>query len=67
MVTAEIQNGPNGLKINIEKTTYMLLSHHQNVGENQDTKIANRTFKNVSRVQIFGEDGNKSKFDSRGN
>jgi hypothetical protein len=31
-----------GLEINIEKTKYILLSCHQNVGQNQDIKIANR-------------------------
>jgi hypothetical protein len=55
-----------GLEINVEKTKYMLLSHHQNVGQNRDIKIANRPFENVS-VQIFGDDSNKSKFGSRGN
>jgi hypothetical protein len=29
-----------GLKINVVKTKYMLLSRHQNVGRNQDIKIA---------------------------
>jgi hypothetical protein len=38
-----------GLEINIEKTRYMLLSHHQNAGQNQDIKIAkNRSFEDVS-------------------
>jgi hypothetical protein len=31
-----------GLEINIENTEYVLLSRHQNVGQNQDIKIANR-------------------------
>jgi hypothetical protein len=31
-----------GLKINIEKTKYMLLSHHQNADQNNDIKIANK-------------------------
>jgi hypothetical protein len=31
-----------GLEINIEKTKYMLLSHHRNAGQNRDIKIANR-------------------------
>jgi hypothetical protein len=31
-----------GLEINVEKTKYMLLFHHQNVGQNRDIKIANR-------------------------
>jgi hypothetical protein len=29
-----------GLEINVEKTKYMLLSRHQNVGQNQGIKIA---------------------------
>jgi hypothetical protein len=28
-----------GLEINAEKTKYMLLSYHQNAGQNHDTKI----------------------------
>jgi hypothetical protein len=55
-----------GLEINLKKTKYMLLSRHQNVGQNQELKIANRSFENVT-VQIFGDNSNKSKFDSRGN
>jgi hypothetical protein len=55
-----------GLEINVDKTKYMLLSRHQNVGQNRDIKIANRSFENVS-VQIFGDDSNKPKFDSGGN
>jgi hypothetical protein len=54
-----------GLEINVEK--YMLLSHHQNVGQTLDIKTANTSFENVSQIQIFGDDSNKSKFDSGGN
>jgi hypothetical protein len=43
-----------GLDINTEKTKYMLLSRHQNVGENQDIKIANRSFENVSQLNHLG-------------
>jgi hypothetical protein len=42
------------LEINIEKTKYMLLSHHQNVGQNQDINIANRSFDNVSQFKYLG-------------
>jgi hypothetical protein len=31
-----------GLEINVDKTKYMLLSRHQNVGQNWGIKIANR-------------------------
>jgi hypothetical protein len=43
-----------GLKINVEKTKYMLLSCHQNVGQNRDIKIANRSFGNVSQFKYLG-------------
>jgi hypothetical protein len=42
------------LEINVEKTKYMLLSRHQNVGQNQDIKIANRSFENVSQFKYLG-------------
>jgi hypothetical protein len=37
-----------GLEVNVEKAKYMLLSRHQNAGQNRDLKIANRSFKKVS-------------------
>jgi hypothetical protein len=40
-----------GLEINVEKTKYMLLSRDQNVGQNRDIKIANRSFENVSQFK----------------
>jgi hypothetical protein len=40
-----------GLELNIEKTKYMLLSRHQNVGQNRDIKIGNRSFENVSQFK----------------
>jgi hypothetical protein len=33
---------------------YILLSRHQNVGENRDIKIANRSFENVSHFKYLG-------------
>jgi hypothetical protein len=51
-----------GLEVNTEKTKYMLLSPHQNAGQNHDIKEGK-----WGEVQIFGNDGNKSKFDSGGN
>jgi hypothetical protein len=38
-----------GLEINVEKTKYMLLSRHQNVGQSRDINIANRSFENMSQ------------------
>jgi hypothetical protein len=56
-----------GLEVNAEKIKYVLPSCHQNAGQNQDIKIANRSFENVTQFKIFGNDSNKSKFDSVGN
>jgi hypothetical protein len=43
-----------GLEINVEKTKYMWLFRHQNVGQNRDIKIANRSFENVSQFKYLG-------------
>jgi hypothetical protein len=43
-----------GLEINAEKPKYMLLSCHQNVGQNRDIKIANGSFENVSHFKYLG-------------
>jgi hypothetical protein len=43
-----------GLEINIEKTMYMLLSHHQNTGPNHAMKIAHRLFENVAQFKCLG-------------
>jgi hypothetical protein len=56
-----------GIEINVDKTKYVLLSRHQNVGQNQDIKISNRSFENVPQFKYLGDDSNKSKFDSGGN
>jgi hypothetical protein len=42
-----------GLDVNTEKTNYMLLSHHQNAGQNHDIKI-NRSFGNVAQFEHLG-------------
>jgi hypothetical protein len=47
------------LEINIEKTKYILLSHHQNAAQNWDMKIANRSFDNVSQFKYLGMTTNK--------
>jgi hypothetical protein len=42
-----------GLEINIEKSKYMSLSFHQNVGKNRDIKTTNRSFQNVSQFKYL--------------
>jgi hypothetical protein len=41
------------LEINIEKTKYMLLSGHQNAGQNRNLKIANTSFEKVSQLKYL--------------
>jgi hypothetical protein len=43
-----------GPEVNTEKTKYMLLSHHYNVGQNHDIKIAKRCFENVAQFRYLG-------------
>jgi hypothetical protein len=43
-----------GLEINAEKTKYMMLTRHQNVGQNRDIKIGNSPFENVSQFKYLG-------------
>jgi hypothetical protein len=42
-----------GLEINVQKTKYMLLSHHLNAGQNRDIKIANRSFEILSQFKYL--------------
>jgi hypothetical protein len=42
-----------GLEINVEKTKYLLLAHHQNAGQNRHIKIAERSFENVSQFRYL--------------
>jgi hypothetical protein len=43
-----------GLEVNTEKTKYMLLSHHQNAGQNHNIKIGNRCFENAVQFRYLG-------------
>jgi hypothetical protein len=43
-----------GLDVNPEKTKYMLLSRHQNAGQNHDINIPNRYFENVAEFKYLG-------------
>jgi hypothetical protein len=39
------------LEVNTEKTKYMLLSRHQNAGQNYNIKIANKSFENMVQLR----------------
>jgi hypothetical protein len=43
-----------GLEINAEKTKYMIMSHHQNSGQNQKIRTANELFENVAKFKHLG-------------
>jgi hypothetical protein len=43
-----------GLEVNVEKAKYMLVSWDQNSGQNQEIKIGNRSFENVSQFKYLG-------------
>jgi hypothetical protein len=43
-----------GLEINVEKNKYMLPSRQQNVGQNRDIQLPNRSFENVSQFKYLG-------------
>jgi hypothetical protein len=43
-----------GLEINIEKTKYMIISHHPNSRQKQNIRIANELLQNVAKVKYFG-------------
>jgi hypothetical protein len=40
-------------KVNGEKTTYMLMPHHQNAGQNHNIKLANRSDENVAQFKFL--------------
>jgi hypothetical protein len=43
-----------GLEVNAEKTKYVLLSRHQNAGQDRDIKISNRAFENMAQFKYLG-------------
>jgi len=42
-----------GLEVNTEKTKCMIISHHQNAGQNHTLLVANKSFENVSELKYF--------------
>jgi hypothetical protein len=43
-----------GLEINAEKTRYMIMSHHQNSGQNQNIRTGNELFENMAKFNYLG-------------
>jgi hypothetical protein len=47
-------SGNIGLEINAEKTKYMIMSRHQNSGQNQNTRTANESFESLAKFKYLG-------------
>jgi hypothetical protein len=43
-----------GLEVNTEKTKYMIVSRHQNVGQNHNLLVANKPFESVEKFKYLG-------------
>ena len=56
-----------GLEVNADKTKYMVMSREQTAGLSHTMKVDNSSIERVKRIQIFGNDVNKSKFYSERN
>jgi len=44
--------------MNTERTKYMVMSRHQNTGENHNLTTANKSFENLAKVKYMGTTSN---------
>jgi len=52
-----------GLEVNTEKTKCMVMSRHQNAGQNHNFLIPNKSLENMAKIKYL-DDGNGSKLHS---
>jgi hypothetical protein len=60
---AEVFLGANrdvGIEIHTEKMKYVIVSCHQNLGQNQYMRITKESFENVSKLRILRDDTNQN-------
>jgi hypothetical protein len=43
-----------GLEVNTEKIRYMVMSYHQNEGQDHNLLITNKSFENMAKVNYLG-------------
>jgi hypothetical protein len=43
-----------GLEVNSEETKYMFMSRHQNAGQSNDIRVANKSFEKVAELEYLG-------------
>jgi hypothetical protein len=55
------------LEVNTNKIKYMLITSHQNTGQNYNIKIVNTSFENVAMFKYLGMPVTNENFDSGGN
>jgi hypothetical protein len=50
--------------LSVLETNYMCTAHKRNAGENHNINTGNKSFENVAKVRVFGNNTNKSKLHS---
>jgi hypothetical protein len=53
-----------GLEVNSEKTKYIFMSRHQNVGQSNYIREANKSFEKSGKVRVFGSNINEPELHS---
>jgi hypothetical protein len=49
-----LASGEIDIKVNTEKSEYMVASYHQTIGQNHNLLLANKSFENVAEFKYLG-------------